>query len=224
MPLFVVEYLARPPRNPSGRAAPHGVREFSPARLDAVGETAGQLLAAAAVIGRSFPTWSAALRSGRGEDETVAGLEELTRRGLLVERDTGYAFWHDKLLAAAYERTSLARRRLLHRRVAEGWRRGGRPGAGARHLLAAGLKGEPADAFRASGDRPGPHASSEAIEAYRARSRWGTTEPSTLHEAIGDLHTLARRVPAATSAYEAAAALGGGTCETRSRAEARPGA
>ena len=91
LPLFVVEYLAA-----LARAAertdelPGGVRELLSARLDAVGETAGQLLAAAAVIGRAFDVETLRAASGRGEDETVLGLEELTRRGVIAEREEGY--------------------------------------------------------------------------------------------------------------------------------------
>src|SRR5205085_676661 len=118
LPLFVVEYLAALADPAADDQLPGGVRELLSARLDAVGETAGQLLTAAAVIGRSFDVETLRAASGRAEEEAVAGLEELTRRGLLVEAGDGYAFSHDKLLAIAYERMSLARRRLLHRRVA----------------------------------------------------------------------------------------------------------
>ena len=50
------------------------------------------------MIGRSFDVETLRAASGRGEEETVAGLEELTRRGLLAEREAGYDFSHDKLL------------------------------------------------------------------------------------------------------------------------------
>ena len=120
LPLFVVEYLAAVGVTVQDGDLPGGVRELLAARLDGIGEAATQLLTAAAVIGRSFDVDVLRAAAGRGEDETAAGLDELTRRGLLVERATGYEFSHDKLLAVAYERTGLARRRLLHRRVAEG--------------------------------------------------------------------------------------------------------
>src|SRR4029079_19218415 len=65
LPLFVVEYLAAlegaDPDRPHG-----GVRELLDARLDGVGEAASQLLAAAAVIGRSFDVDTLRATSGRG--------------------------------------------------------------------------------------------------------------------------------------------------------------
>jgi tetratricopeptide (TPR) repeat protein len=161
------------------------------------------------VIGRAFDVEMLRAASGRGEDETVAGLEELTRRGLISEGEHGYAFSHDKLLAIAYERTSLARRRLLHRRLAAALV-GRRADAAlvARHLLEAGMDAEAAEAFRQAGDRArGLHASSEALEAYRSALALGHAEPAALRGAIGDLHTLRGEYRAAIAAYEAAAAL-----------------
>ena len=209
LPLFVVEYLAALAGAGAADELPGGVRELLSARLDAVGETAGQLLAAAAVIGRAFGVETLRAASGRGEDETVLGLEELTRRGVIAEGEDGYAFSHDKLLAIAYERTSLARRRLLHRRVA-GALAARRADAAlvARHLLGAGMDAEAAEAFRQAADRARElHASSEALEAYRSALALGHAEPAALREAIGDLHTLRGEYRAAIAAYEAAAAL-----------------
>lgn len=210
LPLFVVEYLAAVGGTAEDGDLPGGVRELLAARLDGIGEAATQLLTAAAVIGRSFDVDVLRAAAGRGEDETAAGLEELTRRGLLVERERGYEFSHDKLLAVAYERAGLARRRLLHRRVAEGLAAGhGDPALMARHLLAAGLEPDAADAFRTAGDQArAVYAYREALEAYRSAIALGHPEPSLLHEAVGDLHTLMGEYAAAISAYEAAAALG----------------
>ena len=89
LPLFVVEYLAAVGGAAEDGDLPGGVRELLAARLDGIGEAATQLLTAAAVIGRSFDVDVLRAAAGRGEDETAAGLEELTRRGLLVERERG---------------------------------------------------------------------------------------------------------------------------------------
>src|SRR5439155_12379663 len=85
LPLFVVEYLAAL-EDPQGREdLPRGVRELLLSRLNGVSEAASQLLTAAAAIGRSFDLDTLRVASGRGEEETVAGIEELVGRGLIVE-------------------------------------------------------------------------------------------------------------------------------------------
>jgi DNA-binding SARP family transcriptional activator/Tfp pilus assembly protein PilF len=209
LPLFVVEYLAALHDPAEDGGLPVGVRELLAARLDGIGETSSQLLTAAAVIGRTFDVDTVRAAAGRGEDETAGALEELTRRGLLVERDAGYEFSHDKLLAVAYERAGLARRRLLHRRVADTLTAAhADPALVARHLLAAGLETDAADAYRRAGDRArSVYAHREALDAYRSAIGLGHAEPALLHEAIGDLHTLQGEYASALSAYEAAAAL-----------------
>ncbi|HEX8135327.1 MAG TPA: AAA family ATPase [Actinomycetes bacterium] len=125
LPFFLTEYLAVSPEEAPG-APPGGVRELLQAKLGQVSEAGRQLLAAAAVIGRSFDFDTVRAASGRSEEETVAALEELTERGLVREvREAGelpvvaYDFGHERVRAVVYEQTSLARRRLLHRRVAE---------------------------------------------------------------------------------------------------------
>jgi DNA-binding SARP family transcriptional activator len=106
---------------------PGGARDLLRARLSRVGEMGWQMLHTIAVMGRSFDFDTAREVSGRSEDEAVAALEELVARGVIVEtrgeqaEGSGptYDFLHEKLRALAYEETSLARRRLLHRRLAE---------------------------------------------------------------------------------------------------------
>ncbi len=209
LPLFVVEYLAALGADPDAGDLPGGVRELLASRLDRVGEAATQLLAAAAVIGRSFDLETLRAASGRGEEETVAGVEELTRRGLIAEHEAGYDFSHEKLLGLVQARTSLARTRLLHRRVAEALAaRRGDPALIGRHLQAAGRDDEAAEAFREAGDRARAlHAYAEALDAYRSALALGSDDTAALHEAIGDLHTLRGEYPSALAGYEAAAAL-----------------
>ena len=115
--------------------------------------------------------------SGRSEDETISALEELVRRGLVREvgggeRGTAFDFGHARLRDAAYEATSLARRRLLHRRVAEVLRAAadGRDDPGrlaliAGHERAAGRDAEAAEAFREAGARArAVYANREALD------------------------------------------------------------
>src|SRR5262249_30683390 len=132
LPFFVVEYLAAlrqagaGPENQLDWSLPGGVRHLLHTRLAGVDEAGRQLLATAAIIGRWFDFDTLRAASGRGDDETVAGLEALMRQGLVSEvtragsdSQPHYDFSHEKLRALVYEETSLARRRLLHRRVAE---------------------------------------------------------------------------------------------------------
>jgi len=98
---------------------PATVREVIGARLARLGASARQVLEAAAVVGRDFDDRLAAQASGRGEEEAALALEEALRAQLVAERDGGYRFTHDKIQEVAYAGLSAARRRLLHRRVAE---------------------------------------------------------------------------------------------------------
>jgi predicted ATPase len=92
---------------------------------------ARQLLATAATLGHSFDFETLRDASGRGEEETVTALDELVARRLVreVNSDAGglrFDFAHEQLRQVVYQDTSLVRRRLLHRRVAEALRGGHR--------------------------------------------------------------------------------------------------
>ncbi len=99
-----------------------------PARVQSVIETrlaqlskGGQDLASlAATVGRAFDFDILASASSSSEDDVVDALDELSDRRIVREL-TGatYDFSHDKLREAAYERAGEARRRMLHRRVAQ---------------------------------------------------------------------------------------------------------
>ncbi len=205
LPLFLAELLA------AGRPAdttPAGVHEVVQTRLDAVSETAAQVLSAAAVIGRTFDSDTVRSASGRSDDEVVAALDELCARGLIVERDAAYDFGHERVRAAVDERAGLARRRLLHGRVAEALTlRHGDAALIARHLERAGREDEAAPAYATAGDRARAlSAGAEAISHYRSALALGHPDPAHLHEAIGDVHTLRGDYAAALHAYDAAAA------------------
>ena len=231
LPLFVGEYLAAIAKGSLAAgdeswSLPGGVRDLLHGRLGTVGETGVQLLNAAAVIGRSFDFDTVREASGRSEEEAVAALEELTDKGLVEEvqgvgeRFPAYDFGHEKLRALVYEETSLARRRLLHRRVAEALVRRARrrremgPLAGqiAHHYRSAGRDAEAAEYFELAGQHARAlYANREALGHFRAALALGHPEAAALHQAIGDLHTLLGEYPAALASYEAAAALGDGS-------------
>ncbi len=228
LPLFLTEYLAAISRDGLVPEAgewtlPGGVRDLLRGRLRRPGEAAGQVLAAAAVIGRSFDFDAVWRAGGRGEEETVAALEELMSRGLIRETagDPGgspaYDFSHDKLRALVYDETSLARRRLLHRRVAEalaGRARGREAGPLAariaHHYGLAGRDAKAAGYHRVAGEHARAlYANAEAIAHFREALGRGHPDAAGLHEALGDLHALGGDYGAAISSYRAAVAAGG---------------
>jgi predicted ATPase len=215
-PLFVVEALAEP--RPAG-VPPAGVRALLDERIDGVGEVASQVLVAAAVQGRAVDVATLQGTSGRSEDETVAALEELVRRGIVRESTTGegepvYDLAHAILREVALERTSLARRRLLHRRAAETLR--ALPARSldlarlvriAAHERAAGHDREAALAHRDAGDLARSlYANPEAIDHFEAALALGHEDASALHEALGELRTRTGDYAGAVSSLERAAA------------------
>jgi predicted ATPase/DNA-binding SARP family transcriptional activator len=198
VPFFLTEYLTALSRGVLKAeerewSLPGGVRDLLISRLAALGETSRQLLGTAATIGRSFDFDTLREVSGRSEEETVSGLEELIAQGLVEEiraeagseagsrpahrrsspageRSLVYDFCHEKVRGLAYDEITLARRRLLHRRTAEALvaRQRGRRAAGA-------LAGQIAHHYAAGGE------SELAAEYFRqageyARSLYAHTE------------------------------------------------
>jgi DNA-binding SARP family transcriptional activator len=194
LPLHVVAALAS--GEPPGSAMPRGVLALLRERLGSVGETATQVLSAAAVIGRSFDLATVRAASGRSEEETVDALEESVRRGIVREipgeggPSVAYDFVHGRMRDVAYEATSLARRRLLHSRTAAALRsesaRAGRDDLTrfaliAAHERAAGRPAEAAAAFvDAAMGRPCTRGSGSCwrgSESIRPRSRHSRPPP-----------------------------------------------
>jgi tetratricopeptide (TPR) repeat protein len=220
VPLLVVEYLAALARDPAALHGPppQGAQDLLLARLSAVGPEAQQILATAAVIGRSFDPDLVRRASGRAEEETAEALDELTAAGLIAEptQTGGYDFTHSHLRALAYRAAGLARQRLLHRRVAAALesrvrhQRADRSLAAsiAAHYAAAGDEAAAATWFaRAAEHAAALLAVSEAVAHYEEALALGHDEPQRIHEALGDLQTLAGRYGEALERYEAAAAL-----------------
>jgi predicted ATPase len=99
---------------------PPGVQAVISHRLNQITPAARELLRLAAVIGRSFTFGVLARAAENDEDTLVRGLDELWQRRIVREQGAdAYDFSHDKLRAVAYGGLSAARRRVLHRRVAE---------------------------------------------------------------------------------------------------------
>jgi DNA-binding SARP family transcriptional activator/tetratricopeptide (TPR) repeat protein len=221
LPLYVVEALA--PGAQAGGGMPRGVRAVLRQRLTSIDGATSQVLAAAALIGRSFDLSTVRHASGRSEDETVVALDQLAQRGMIRELPGGegpavrFDFSHSALRDLAEESTSLARRLLLHRRIAEAFRLDlagiGRDDLGrlvqiAQHEREARRDAEAALAFRDAGDRAATlYANREAIAHYEAALALGHPEVVSLHAGIGGLRTRLGDYVGAIASLEAAAAL-----------------
>ena len=195
------------------------VRALIRDRLASVSETGSQVLATAAVIGRSFEIGLARAASGRTEDETIGALEELVRRGLVRELASGsdltFDFAHARFREATYDGISLVRRRLLHRRVADLLRADphGRDDPGrlvqvAVHERAAGRDAEAAEAFRDAGLRAREvHALHEAGTHLETALALGHPDVVGIQSALGEVRTAQGDYAGAIGALEAAAAV-----------------
>lgn len=230
LPFFLVEYLtvlthSEQALTDDNWSMPGGVRGLLQSRLAGVSETGWQLLTTAAVIGRSFDFDTLRVASGRSDDEIVTALEALIEQGLVTEvkgssgeQGIIYDFSHEKLRTLVYEETSLARRRLLHRRVAEvlinrvrgRYELGNLAGQIAHHYRLTGQDTEATEYFKLAGEHARSlYANAEALAHFQ--SALALSHPdAALHEAIGDLHTLLGEYNAALTSYETAAALQGG--------------
>src|SRR5207248_6647684 len=101
-------------------SVPSTVQAVIAARLAQLSPLAREVVSVAAVIGRAFTFAVLKRASGSDENALVQGLDELWQRRIVREQGgEAYDFSHDKLREGAFKDLSLARRRLLHRRVAE---------------------------------------------------------------------------------------------------------
>ena len=232
LPFFLVEYLmalegGADPDSPEW-SPPTGVRELVSSRLEQVSEMSLQVLTTAAVIGRNFDLDTVREAAGRSEDETVMALDELTSGGLVKEvrvpssdrakSEPGlsspiFDFSHEGIRKIVLDDTSAARRRLLHRRIAESLARsrrraGADPGAVAQHYEAAGDAPAAASYYETAGDQArNLFAHAEALSHYRAALGLDHPEPFRIHEAIADVSVLTGDYSTALTSYETAAAL-----------------
>jgi tetratricopeptide (TPR) repeat protein len=222
LPLHVIAALASG-EPAGGGSVPRSVVGLLRERIRSVGETAAQVLSTAAVIGRSFDLATVRLASGRSEEETVEAIEELMRRGIVREVPDApgpsiqYDFAHGRLRDVAYEATSLARRRLLHRRTADALRLE-LPVSGrdpltrfaliAGHEREAGRAAEAVAAFLEAADRAeAVFASRQAIDHLESSLALGNPAGAAANARIGELRARLGEYPAAIAAFETAAAL-----------------
>ncbi|NTU61975.1 MAG: AAA family ATPase [Chloroflexi bacterium] len=220
LPYFVVEYLeALRAHGGEDWSLPRSVRDVLQARLTNVSEAGRQLLQTAVVIGRSFDLDTLRAASGRSEEETVSALEELIAQRLIhenaapdVAQAPRYDFKHEKLRELIYEETGLARRRLLHQRVAQALidrqRTPALAGSIAQHYQLSGRLTEAAEYFYRAGEYARSlYANAEALAHYQAALTAGYPNAAGIHAHLGDLHMLRGEYQVALQNYETAAAL-----------------
>jgi predicted ATPase len=99
---------------------PPRVQAVIRSRLAGISPSGQEIAELAATIGREFSFQVLARAWQRDEKELAAGLDELLQRRIVrAHAVRAYDFTHDKLREVAYAEIGPARRRLLHRRVAE---------------------------------------------------------------------------------------------------------
>ncbi len=119
-PLFVIEALRAGISSDGSQAVlTPTMRAVLRARLGQLTDGARRLAGVAAVIGRPFSVGLMVSATGMDEHELVDHVDELWRRRIIRDQGLTYDFSHDKLRAVALEMVSPARRRQLHRAVAE---------------------------------------------------------------------------------------------------------
>lgn len=174
-PLFVIEVL-RAGLSAEGRRAAltPTMRAVLGARLGQLPDGARRVAEVAAVIGRPFSVGLLASATGVGEPELVDDLDELWRRRIIRDQGLTYDFSHDKLRAVALEMAGPARRRQLHRAVAEaitvefGHDLDAASAQLAAHYDRAGMVQPAVDAYRVAGARAvAVSALAEAVTIFR---------------------------------------------------------
>ena len=194
------------PASRPARSCPREVRSLLGARLAGLGAVAQQVLGAAAVIGRSFGLDTVREASGRGDEEAVSGARGAGRAAASCAScpapEPAYDFSHQKLRALVYEEIGLARRRLLHRRVADALSRARAATSAPRSWRSTcGWRGDQAEAAEqhrlAAEHAASLLAHADALEHLEAALALGYPDPAGLHERIGDLRTLRGRLRAA---------------------------
>jgi len=228
LPLFVVEYLQTIADSgdyitdsSANWPIPGSVQNLLRSRLNGLDETATQILATAAVIGRSFDFNTLVDASGRSELEAIGGLEHLLSSRIIEDLSNPeigsvnvYDFTHDKLRQLVYEGINMSRRRLLHRRVAEALSRGNRskPGTAvqfsqiAYHYQLGGLEAMAAENYKLAGDYARSiYAHIEAIHHYQSALALKYPNPSEIHEILGDLYLRLGDYHEAVSSFQTAA-------------------
>jgi DNA-binding SARP family transcriptional activator/tetratricopeptide (TPR) repeat protein len=224
LPLLVVEYI-RAAHGGTVETPPAGVRDLLERRIDAAQETTVQVVSAAAVLQGRFDAELLRTVSGRSEAETADALDDAVRHRLLEENPAtsdaeqpAYDFPFEALRRVVYERTTFARRRLLHGRAADALaRRHERtpsvdssavsPAVVAHHFEQSGREAEAATWWwRAAARSRGLYAHEQAY-ADLSRALALGYPPADVWTSTGDVLVALGRYSEALGAYESAAGL-----------------
>ena len=123
-PLLLIELAHARARGET--RVPESIEDLFQQRLDLLDEVSTELLPWAAALGRTFSLDVLAKATGRDLLRLAAALETLERRAILRTTAEGqYDFAHDLVRRTIYERISVPRRSILHRRIARSLAGGG---------------------------------------------------------------------------------------------------
>jgi len=121
-PLFIIERGRMESAGAGGpdRETPSQVQAVVAARLSLLSDDARAAAEVAAAIGRDFPFEILSAATDLEEAALVRALDELWRRHIVrVQADQRWDFSHDRIREVAYGGIGPARRRLIHRRIAQ---------------------------------------------------------------------------------------------------------
>jgi DNA-binding SARP family transcriptional activator len=104
-------------------AIPENVKEAIQGRLQRLSPMARQVLEAGSILGSSFGIDLLRVTAGRSHRETMAALDELLARILLVEGEQEYQFDHELTRQSVEESLGQVRKQILHRRAARAYQR-----------------------------------------------------------------------------------------------------
>jgi predicted ATPase len=204
------------------QSIPETIIEMVRSRLAYISPAGRQILQTAAVIGRSFEFQTLHEASGRAEDESIFALEELVAHGLVKELRDGspqiirYDFSHDKIRWIVFQDISLARLRLLNRRIAESLEQqqhghsaiqtGQLSGRIANHYRQAAETEKAAYYYRQAGEFARKvFANHEALAHFETALALGYRPKRDIYLSIGDMHVLNGDYKAAIVSFETAA-------------------
>jgi tetratricopeptide (TPR) repeat protein/transcriptional regulator with XRE-family HTH domain len=193
-----------------GESVPWDVAQGIRQRVAVLPEAAQDVLAVAAVLGRTVEPALLVAVAEQPERALLGALEAATRARLLVEAEAGYEFGHDLIREVVEADVGVARRRMLHRRAAQSLEETQDERLVERLAYHYGRGGEQEKAIRyleASGDRATGQAAHGAATGYYQEASQRLEGLGRLGEAAGVREKLGAALLTAARFDEAVAAL-----------------